>query len=90
MAKKRKVVAKLVERKEEVVEAPVVEEAPVEVVKEAPVEVAEEAPVQKWNGEVITNVENRISNGKMYKDIRTVVATYMESPEDFEAGVTTV
>lgn len=56
--------------------------------EDAPSEQPEEAP-RRFRGEVIVSVDNRIMNGRVYKDIRTVEATYLETEEAYEAGLNT-
>lgn len=39
-------------------------------------------------GEKVLLVEERIMNGRLYKDVRTVAATYLLTPEEYEKTVT--
>lgn len=49
----------------------------------------EEAIKQEYyRNELVIGVENRIMNGRMYKDVRTVQATYLLTTEEYEAEIT--
>ena len=50
-------------------------------------DVKDKVVVKTWNGEVILGVDNRIMNGRLYKDVRTVQATYLVSAGEFVEGV---
>lgn len=71
-------------------EVPVVEEVTEEILKDVTPEATDEevnAPQAFYNRELVVNVENRVMNGRMYKDVRTVNATYLLSPEEYETEV---
>lgn len=57
------------------------------VTETEPAEVKEEVVVDVFRGAAVTRIENRVQNGRVYKQVSTVTATYLVTPDEYAKEV---
>jgi hypothetical protein len=67
-------------------DAPEVPEKPAAPSEEAP-STSQATSEQRYNNNIVVSVQNRVVNGRVYKEVRTSVETALLSQEDYETMV---
>lgn len=61
---------------------------PVQTEPEAEVTVSDTTKQDYFRGNAVIRVENRVQNGRVYKQVQTVTETYLVSEDEYVAGLT--
>lgn len=61
---------------------------PVQTEPEAEVTVSDTAKQDYFRGNAVIRVENRVQNGRVYKQVQTVTETYLVSEQEYVDGLT--